>query len=127
MASTRKSYSRTAGQLASLAQHAPSVVSRRVARMTDGPTSAADRREAQRMGTEKIAAFQEGWMAMTSEMLVQQQQAWSALWLSAGNAWRPEAALQWWMRSVVGADRVMAAGLQPITRKVSENARRLSR
>lgn len=127
MPRSRKSCHRTAGQLATLAQHAPSVVSRRVARMTDGPASAADRREAERMGTEKIAAFQEGWMAMTTEMLVQQQQAWSALWVLAGNAWSPEAVLQWWMRSAVGADRVMAAGLRPMTRTVSQNARRLSR
>lgn len=127
MPRTRKSCSRTAGQLSKLAQHAPGVVSRRVVRMTDGPSSAADRREVQRMGMEKIAAFQEGWMTMTSEMLVQQQQAWSVLWLSAGNAWSPEAAMQWWLRSLVGADRVMAAGLRPMTRRVSENARRLSR
>lgn len=124
---TRTNYSRTAGQLATLAQRTPGVVARRMACMTDGQISAADRRESQRMGTEKIAAFQNGWMAMASEMLVQQQRAWSTLWLSAGNSWSPEASVQWWMRSMVGADRVLAAGLRPMTRTVSENSRRLKR
>lgn len=127
MPRTRTNYSRTAGQLTTLAQRAPGVVSRRMARMTDGAISAADRRESQRMGAEKITAFQNGWMAMASEMLVQQQRAWSTLWLSAGNPWNPEAAVQWWMRSMVGADRVLAAGLRPMTRTVSENSRRLTR
>lgn len=127
MPRSRRTYSRTAGQLATLSQRAPGVVSRRLSRMTDGTASAADRREAQRMGTEKIDAFQEGWMAMASEMQVQQQRTWSKLWLSAGNPWNPEASVQWWMRSMVGADRVLAAGLRPMTRTVSENSRRLTR
>ncbi len=121
------SSNRTAGQLTTLVQRAPGVVSRRMARMTDGPISAADHREGQRMGAEKITAFLEGWMAMTSEALVQQREEWSRLWLTAGNAWNPEATVQWWIRSLVGADKVLAAGLRPMTRTVSANARRLSR
>lgn len=127
MARTRNTSNRTVGQLTTLAQRAPFVVSQRVSRMTDGPATKADQRETQRMVAEKMAAFQEGWTAMVSEMLVQQQRAWTTLWLSAGNPWTARAPMDSWMRGMVGADRMMAAGLRPVARAVSANARRLSR
>lgn len=116
----------TAVQLNTLSQRAPYVASQRLVRMANPHPSAANRRDLARMGAEKITALQQGWLAMGTELFAQQQQAWLALWQSALTPWTPESPLQWWYRSLVGADAVMAAGLRPATRQVSANARRLS-
>jgi hypothetical protein len=60
---------------AELAWAAPQVVAHRVARMaTAGPGfSARDRKEFQRMGAEKTAAFFESWFALFQQAMVAQQ------------------------------------------------------
>lgn len=123
---TRRRTNATSTQLATLSQRAPYVVAQRLARMANPTPTARDQQDLQRMGLEKIAAIQEGWMAMTTEMLAQQHRAWVASWQAAFTPWKAESPLQWWYRGLSDADAVMAAGLRPATRRVAANARRLS-
>jgi hypothetical protein len=85
---------------------APQVVAHRTARMmlAGGAPSARDRRELQRMGTEKILAFNEAWTAM---------------------------ALQFWFPTSrrpgdVYLD-ILGKGIAPVRRRAVANARRLRR
>jgi hypothetical protein len=110
-----------------LSQRAPYVVSQRLLRMGNPAPNAADRRDFDRMGAEKLSALQEGWMAMTMQACALQQRAWVSLLQSAWTPWRPGTAMQMWSRGMADVDTVLAAGLRPATRQVSANARRLSR
>jgi len=80
---------------------APQVIAHRTARMLRaGPSPGArDRREFQRMGTEKVFAFWESMFAMGWA-------AWSAPWSAA---------------------KIMEKGLAPLHRRTTANARRLRR
>jgi hypothetical protein len=117
----------TAGQLEMLSTRAPFVATQRLLRMADPTPNATARRDFERMGVEKLAAMQEGWMAMAMQVFELQQRAWSGLLQSAWTPWQPGTPMQWWMRGMADADAVWAAGLRPATRQVSANARRLSR
>jgi len=117
----------TAGQLMTLSQRVPFVMSQRLMRMASPAPNAADRRDFDRMGAEKLSALQEGWMAMTMQVFALQQRAWVSLLQSAWAPWRPGKAMQEWSRGMADVDTVLAAGLRPATRQVSANARRLSR
>jgi uncharacterized protein (DUF2062 family) len=81
--------------------------------------SARDRRELERMGTEKVLAFWESMNAMTLEMAKAQQQF-------ALTAMR-----QWWSPWVspwsvgAAAAKVLEKGLAPVQKRASANARRL--
>ena len=81
--------------------------------------NARDRRELERMGTEKVLAFWESMNAMGLEMAkVQQQYAllamrhWWSPWLSPWSA-------------AGSATRVLERGLGPVHRRASANLRRL--
>lgn len=130
---TRRSRGRSAlpVQLAELAVAAPQVVAHRVARMAQaGPVlSARDRREFTSMVMEKQAAFVQSWQAMTTEFYRAQWRlamgAWSALW----QPWPltvdlPSRLSRQWGRE---AYRITSRGVQPVHRKATANARRLSR
>ena len=110
-----------------LSQRVPFVMSQRLMRMASPAPNAADRRDFDRMGAEKLSALQEGWMAMTMQVFALQQRAWVSLLQSAWAPWRPGKAMQEWSRGMADVDTVLAAGLRPATRQVSANARRLSR
>ena len=118
----RRSPSTLAAQSAALAVAVPQVVAHRLTRLAmAGPKpSARDRREFHRMGAEKIAAFQESWMAMAAESWRIQMQVAQSLWfpwLAAGRApaWTSQRA----------ARAILGRGLAPVRRKAVANARRL--
>ena len=118
----RRSSSTLAAQSAALAVAVPQVVAHRLTRLAmAGPKpSARDRREFHRMGAEKIAAFQESWMAMAAESWRIQMQVAQSLWfpwLAAGRA-------QAWT-SQRAARAILGRGLAPVRRKAVANARRL--
>jgi hypothetical protein len=100
---------RFARQLTELAFAAPQVVAHRTLRMAaaGNPPSARDHAEFMRMGTEKVAAFQQSWMSM-----------WMAMW-----------SLQVEMATTLSsmAMRLAPAMLAPYHRRVVANARRLRR
>jgi hypothetical protein len=99
---------------AELSLLAPQVIALRSLRMHD-------RREMQRMGTEKALAFWESMNAMGLQMARANQQyalfamrQWWSPWMSP---WQTAAA----------ATKVLEQGLRPIHRRASANARRLKR
>jgi len=97
-----------AAQTVDLAFAVPQVVAHRMARMAmAGSTpSARDRREFYRMGTEKVAAFNEAWAAMA-------MQTWLSLWFPTHLS---NAALD-----------ILGKGITSIRRRAVANARRLGR
>lgn len=121
---------------------APQVVAHRVARMaTAGPLpSERDRREFQRMGAEKVAAFQESWAAMGSQTFAMQQQwgrhlmsAWTDWMRMAFNPWHPGAGASMARTASRSAAQlqsialgVAGKGLAPVHRRAVANAKRLS-
>jgi hypothetical protein len=115
---------------AQLALAAPQVVAHRMARMATAGAqpSPRDRREFQRMGAEKAAAFTESWQAMALHA-VQVQQALAASWLQA--AWSPSAFARLPATATAqlqsAALGVLSKGLAPVHRKATANAKRLSR
>jgi hypothetical protein len=99
----------------------PQVVAMRTARMLAAGVnpSARDRREFERMGTEKMLAFWESMNAMGLEIVkAQQRYALSAMF-------------QWWSpwvtpwSAATSATKILEKGLGPVQKRVSANARRL--
>lgn len=102
-------------QSAELAVAAPSVVAHRLTQMAragmrPGP---ADHAEMQRMTTEKLMAFQQGWMAMWIEAM-----RWPWTIMSGGMGG---------LGSLTPWVRMASAGLTPVHRTATANARRLGR
>jgi hypothetical protein len=128
---TRKTQS-IVTQAVELACAVPQVVAHRVTRMAvAGPTpSARDRKEFQRMGAEKTAAFGESWNAMTLQAL-RANQALAASFLRA--FWSPSWLKGWPSASEVAAQvqnatlGVLSKGMAPVHRKAVANAKRLAR
>jgi len=127
---TRKTQSLVA-KAAELAFAVPQVVAHRVTRMAvAGPTpSARDRKEFQRMGAEKAAAFSESWNAMTLQAF-RAHQALAASFLrsfwSPSLKGRPSAsavAAQWQSATL----SILGKGMAPVHRKAVANAKRLAR
>ena len=108
-----------ATQAVELALAAPQVMAHRLVRLALAGTSpsARDRREFHRMGAEKLAAFYESWNAMFLALLRAQLTLTLApyqFWWSAGRGRRAGLA-------------ILGAGLAPIHRRATANARRLRR
>lgn len=129
--SSRRGSRSLAIQTAELALAAPQVVAHRLTRMAlAGHTpSARDRKEFHQMGAEKIAAFQESWMAMYLQAWrVQQQMMLSAMqsfWMPWGRAGGSSTnALAQWQKAAVG---IMGQGMAPVHRRAVANAKRLNR
>jgi len=127
---TRKTQS-IVTQAVELAFAVPQVVAHRVTRMAvAGPTlSARDRKEFQRMGAEKTAAFGESWNAMTLQAF-RAHQALAASFLrsfwSPSLKGRPSAsvvAAQWQSATL----SILGKGMAPLHRKAVANAKRLAR
>jgi hypothetical protein len=128
----------TAARLAGLSFAVPTVVALRTSRMlAAGATpSAADRREMHRMTSEKVRAFSASYYAMAARWQRMQIESWLALTRFAFDACtRP-----WWIATSAtrarGASRrrverawhdIVDAGLAPLHRTATANARRLSR
>ena len=81
--------------------------------------SARDRRELERMGTEKVLAFWESMNAMGLEMARAQQQ----YALLALRRWWSPWTTPW--SAAASATRVLEKGLGPVHKRASANARRL--
>ncbi|MBL0420089.1 hypothetical protein JI739_06980 [Ramlibacter sp. AW1] len=109
-------------QCTALAVAAPQVVAHRVSRMAlAGPVlSNRDRREFQRMFTEKSSAFVESWMAMWME--------WARTsWTMAAGAFTggPWTAARWAENMSAASVAVAARGLAPVHRRATANSKRL--
>lgn len=131
-----------ARQATELMMAAPQVVAHRVGRMAFSglaPT-VRDQREFHRMGSEKLSAFQESWMAMGLQGFAVQQQMAQAM-LSLWIGWLQVAARPAGPRALSEASRVMqrqaaswqdmavglaGKGLAPVHRRAVANARRLN-
>jgi hypothetical protein len=117
----RSKRNRSLAKFAELSVAAPQVVALRTARMLAAGANpgARERRELERMGTEKMLAFWESMNAMALEMAKAQQQY--ALF----------AMRQWWSPWVspasvaASATKVLEKGLAPVHKRASANARRL--
>lgn len=117
-------------QASELAVAVPQVMAHRLTRMALGGATpnARDRAELHRMGAEKAAAFAQSWNAMALHgVRVQQEMAWAmaralfAPWLGTA----PTLASS--LRQMQGAALGMAsAGLRPVHRTATANARRLA-
>jgi aryl-alcohol dehydrogenase-like predicted oxidoreductase len=123
---TRKTPS-IARQAAELAVAVPPVIAHRLTRLAlAGPApSARDRKEFQRMGAEKAAAFAESWNAMAQQAL----ETTPTLALSFLRAfWSPAragtAATRQVSRAALG---MVQKGLAPVHRRAVANAKRLGR
>ena len=96
--------------------------------------SARDRKEFHLMGAEKVAAFQESWMAMAMQAWRAQMQMQTQLWTSAMQAmWMPwsrpasfggGSALAQWQKATLG---ILGQGMAPVHRRAVGNAKRLGR
>ena len=108
-----------AAQTLELGMAAPQVIAHRMARM--------DAAEFQRMGTEKMAAAGEAWVAMATQAFVENQKLALSFMQSM---WFP------WMRPTPksvsrqinqATAAILGKGLAPVRRRAVANARRLSR
>ena len=129
--SNRRNSRRVLRQTSDLAIAAPLVVAHRLTRMmTAGANPGArDRRDFQRMGEEKVAAFGESWNAMAWQMLRSNQTLALSLmapwWRMRFDDWsmlfRP---IQAWQSASIN---VLGKGIAPVRRRAVANARRLSK
>jgi hypothetical protein len=113
-----------------LAIVAPQVASHRLLRMmlASGKPSARDRREFERMVVEKQVVFVESFSAMAINMLRANQAIAASVLGSRGRAFTdmlPKPAAQAKLRRA--GVRLLSAGLAPVHRKATANARRLRR
>jgi len=115
---------------AELAFAVPQVVAHRVTRMAiAGPSlSERDRKEFQRMGAEKTAAFFESWNAMTMQALHANQALAASFFRSF---WSPSLKVKPSATAVAAklcgsALGVLGKGMAPVHRKATVNAKRLA-
>lgn len=114
MRRTARRRTRSFARAAELALVAPQVIALRSLRMHD-------RREMQRMGTEKVFAFWESMNAMGLQMA------------RANQEYALFAMRQWWSpwmspwQAAAAASKVLEQGMRPVHRRVRANARRLRR
>jgi hypothetical protein len=123
---TRRSNS-LAAQSVALGFAVPQVVAHRMARMAlaGARPSARDRKEFQRMGTEKIAAFNEAWMAMGIEACRANQELALSCVRSLWFPWLPARSAAAQVHDA--ALGILGKGMAPVRRRAAANARRLRR
>ena len=118
-------------QSAEIALAVPQVVAHRVTRMAlAGPVpSERDRREFQRMVAEKQSAFTQAWAAMAAETVRANQAMATSILTGLLNpfAWPGMTPGHLGGQLHGAALGVLAKGLEPVHRKATANARRLSR
>jgi hypothetical protein len=137
MAKRRRTTSTTrlATKAAELSLAAPVVVAHRLARMGahGASPSARDRRELERMTSEKVLAFYQSWAAMGMQAYANQFALVQAMSRSAMRAMLTGMAPVPAMKSVArrrarnDATRILTAGIAPVHRAAVANAKRLSR
>jgi hypothetical protein len=112
---------RSLTKAAELSLAVPQVVAMRTARMlaAGANPSARDRRELERMGTEKVLAFWESMNVMGLEVAKAQQR----YALFAMRQWWSPWVSPWSMAA--SATRILDKGLGPVHKRASANARRL--
>lgn len=127
----RRHRSSLALQSAELAMAVPQVMAHRLTQMAQAghAPSARDRREFQRMYSEKGSAFAESWLAMGWQMLRAQQAMMLSIWQSM---WWPAMWGRPLARSLGGQMQragwaIAGRGLAPVHRTAVANAKRLSR
>ena len=107
-----------AAQSIELGMAVPQVLAHRFARM--------DATEFQRMGTEKLAAFQEAWGAMAIQTVLENQKLAFSLVQSFWFPWiRPQSSMSKQL-SDAGMS-ILGSGMAPVTRRAVANAKRLRR
>lgn len=94
--------------------------------LAGGKPNARDRREFQRMATEKVGAFYESWAAMYGQMLRIQMEAAATM---VRFAWFPGTRSASLPRVDVArsALTILGKGMAPVRRRAVANARRLKR
>lgn len=129
-----KKAARVGTKTSELSLAAPQVVAHRVARLLSAGAvpSANDQREFMRMGTEKVEAFAESWLAMSTQALQAQQQlmtsvlqTWCNPWAWAAGPVEPLQQLQ--TQAQHSMLNVIEQGVDPLHRRAVANAKRLSR
>lgn len=127
---SRRTSQRLARQAIETSVAAPLVVAHRLSRMAtaSAPLSARDRNEFTRMGTEKIWAFNQSWAAMWMQTAANQLDLMRAMMssfvgASLGGRSSPSAMQSAWSAA---ANRMLSAGLAPVHKAATANARRLS-
>jgi hypothetical protein len=127
MPSRHRTAAPLAAKLTELMVAAPQVMAIRLSRMAaagNQPT-AKDRAEMHRMGNEKLVAFSQSWLAMWMNwwmMPLRLMPAWAGV---LGGGPRSRAALRG--ATVRASNALLAAGLAPVHRTATANARRLAR
>jgi hypothetical protein len=103
----------------------PQVIAHRVARMAiaGASPSARDRKELRRMGTEKVAAFNEAWNAMAVEAFRANQRLTLSFMQSLWFPWIHPKRRQ---PSNAALD-ILGKGMAPVRRRAVANAKRLGR
>lgn len=113
-----------------LAVAVPQVMAHRIGRMMlAGPQlSSADHREFTLMGSEKVLAFQQSWLAMWVQLGAAQMAAVRSFWSNPLAAWgRPLSASRALSDHSAAWSRILGAGLQPVHKAAVANAKRLRR
>ncbi len=129
MSSRRRKSELSAWRAMEMSIAVPQVVAHRVLRMAlaGSNPSARDRREFDRMWSEKLAAFYESWTAMAAEATLTQHK----LMLSAiRSTWWPGHPSAWSALRIAddmrnGASVILGKGLAPVQRRAVANAKRL--
>ncbi len=129
MANPMRSWWRLAQTAGEIGWYAPMVVQQRIARMAAAPLSTrpADRREVNRMVTEKLQAGTEAQWALWVHSLTLPQRAWMEFWSASlagrhGSTFGAAAA----GRAARDANLLARRVLLPAHRRVKANAKRLS-
>ena len=126
---TRRTSKHLARQAIETSVAAPLVVAHRLSRMATAgsPLSARDRSEFTRMGMEKVWAFNQSWAAMWMQLAANQLDLMRAMMSSAVGASRGRSSSSA-MQSAwsAAANRMLSAGLAPVHKAATANARRLS-
>ena len=124
---TRRTSQRLARQAIETSIAAPLVVAHRLTRMAiaGSPMSARDRTEFSRMGMEKVWAFHQSWAAMAANQLdLMRAMMTSFVGASVGRRSPSPGLHSAWNAA---ANRMLSAGLAPVHKAATANARRLSR
>jgi hypothetical protein len=120
-------------QAIELSMAAPQVVAQRLTRMAMAGInpSQGDHDELMLMGSEKLLAFQQSWVAMWhqawhAQVAMAESLTRGSLALASGNDAHDDHPAQWLMQMPTAAAKVLSAGLAPVHGQEMANARRLS-
>lgn len=131
MAIRRRRRKSLAAQTFELGMVAPQIIAHRVARMAaaGASPSARDRAEFHRMGFEKVAAVNEAWTAMASQVFLENQKLAMTFMQSLWFPWiRPAPTVESVSSQLSkAAVNILGTGMAPVHRRAVANAKRLGR